>query len=264
MLKIVFCLKRRADISREEFRRLWSGPHAELIRASAGVLGIRRNVHNYTVTTPLDDGIRKGRGLDLDDYDGVAESWFDSHEALRTAYSTDEGRAAARAIAEDEAGFVDFAKSRVFFVDERVVVGEEAGTPRGVTPILNVSDVEASIAWFGKVGWREGFVWPHREAGTATFGSVCTDKAEIFMCLGAQGSRGTVRPKFSGDDQTDGVWMSWWLQSPAEVDALHASALAQGLDVTYPPTDEPWGVREFHLRHPDGHMFRVSAGTGEG
>jgi len=26
-----------------------------------------------------------------------------------------------------------------------------------------------------------------------------------------------------------------------------------------PPTDEPWGVREFHLRHPDGHTFRVGA-----
>ena len=35
-----------------------------------------------------------------------------------------------------------------------------------------------------------------------------------------------------------------------------------GMTVTYPPTDEPWGVREFHLRHPDGHMFRVSAGLG--
>ena len=33
--------------------------------------------------------------------------------------------------------------------------------------------------------------------------------------------------------------------------------------VTYPPTNEPWGVREFHLRHPDGHMFRVRAGLGE-
>jgi hypothetical protein len=26
------------------------------------------------------------------------------------------------------------------------------------------------------------------------------------------------------------------------------------------PTDEPWGVREFHLRHPDGHTFQVSSG----
>ena len=25
-----------------------------------------------------------------------------------------------------------------------------------------------------------------------------------------------------------------------------------------PPTDEPWGVREMHVRHPDGHVFRIS------
>jgi hypothetical protein len=25
-----------------------------------------------------------------------------------------------------------------------------------------------------------------------------------------------------------------------------------------PPTDEPWGVREMHVVHPDGHTFRIS------
>lgn len=131
---------------------------------------------------------------------------------------------------------------------------------QSVTPILNVSSIRDSQAWFARVGWRAGFSWPDGEGETPTFGSVCTDKTEIFLCVGAQGSRGTIAPSFPGDDNTDGVWMSWWVGSPAEVDALHASAVAQGLVVTWPPTDEPWGVREFHLRHPDGHMFRVSAG----
>ena len=35
---------------------------------------------------------------------------------------------------------------------------------------------------------------------------------------------------------------------------------AAGLEVTFPPTDMPWNVREMHLRHPDGHVFRVSRG----
>ena len=136
---------------------------------------------------------------------------------------------------------------------------------QSVTPILNVSSVMESQAWFRLLGWRNGFVWPATDGVTPTFGSVCTDKAEIFLCLGAQGSRGTVMPKFPGDDETDGVWMSWWVGSPAEVDAMHEVALRHGMTVTYPPTNEPWGVREFHLHHPDGHMFRVSAGLeGEG
>lgn len=142
-----------------------------------------------------------------------------------------------------------------------------------VTPVLNVRSVPASFAWFERLGWKRGFAWnsggsiedaadrnAHGEAG---FGSVCSDKATIFLCCGGQGSRGTILPRFPGDDQTDGVWMSWWMGSPVEVDALHAAAVASGMTVTYPPTNEPWGVREFHLRHPDGHMFRVSAGLGE-
>ncbi len=31
----------------------------------------------------------------------------------------------------------------------------------GVTPILNVSDIQASLEWFGAFGWRTGFVWGH-------------------------------------------------------------------------------------------------------
>jgi hypothetical protein len=139
----------------------------------------------------------------------------------------------------------------------------------GITPILRVTSVPRSIAWFESLGWKRGFSWndggmiadgadrnAHGEAG---FGSVRSGMVEIFLCHGGQGSLGTLRPKFPGDDSTDGVWMSWWLGSPAEVDAVHAAALARKMDVSMPPRDEPWGVREFHLRHPDGHTFRVSS-----
>ena len=48
-----------------------------------------------------------------------------------------------------------------------------------------------------------------------------------------------------------------------DVDAVHRHCVEQGLEITWPPTDEPWGVREMHVRHPDGHVFRISRGTGE-
>ena len=132
-----------------------------------------------------------------------------------------------------------------------------------LTPILNVSSIPASMDWVEKLGWKRGFSWPEGDPDPG-FGAVESGKdARIFLCRGAQGSRGTIMPKQPGDDETDGVWMSWWVSSLADVDALHATALAAGMIVTMPPTNEPWGVREFHLRHPDGHMFRVSAGTGE-
>jgi hypothetical protein len=42
---------------------------------------------------------------------------------------------------------------------------------------------------------------------------------------------------------------------------LHQIALQAGFHIDQPPIDEPWGVREFHLRHPDGHVMRVSSGV---
>jgi hypothetical protein len=130
-----------------------------------------------------------------------------------------------------------------------------------ITPILNVSDIAASFAWFEKWGWKKCWDW-----GTPpTFGSVGSGECEIFLCLGAQGGRGkganpsTFGP--DGDETADkGVWMSVWV---ADVDEVHIQCVAAGLDVVFPPTDMPWNVREMHVRHPDGHVFRVSKGIGE-
>ncbi len=54
------------------------------------------------------------------------------------------------------------------------------------------------------------------------------------------------------------MWVAIWVD---DVDAVHERALAEGLEITHPPTDEPWNVREFHVRHPDGHVFRISRST---
>ena len=138
-----------------------------------------------------------------------------------------------------------------------------------ITPVLNVRELPASFAWFEALGWRRGFAWnaggtiaraaDRDEHGEADFGSLCAGEATIFLCRDGQGSRGSVLPRHPGDDRTDGVWMSWWLDSVESLDELFATAVALGYTITMPPTDEPWGVREFHLRHLDGHMFRVSA-----
>lgn len=144
---------------------------------------------------------------------------------------------------------------------------------KGLTPVLNVSSVPRSIAWFESLGWTRGFTWndggsiegaaDRNEHGEAHFGSVCAEEGQVFLCRDGQGSRGTILPRWPGDDATDGVWMSWWIDSVECLEEMHATAVSRGYTVTMPPKDEPWGVREFHLRHPDGHMFRVSTGLGE-
>jgi len=142
-----------------------------------------------------------------------------------------------------------------------------------ITPILNVSDVPASIAWFEKLGFRRCFTYneggmiagsaDRNEHGPAGFASVGGGECEIFLCHDGQGSRGGPSPRHvTGDYDTGGVWMTWWVKTCAEVDAAHALAVRHGMTVACPPTDEPWGVRECRLVHPDGHTFRVSAPVG--
>ena len=129
----------------------------------------------------------------------------------------------------------------------------------GLTPILNVSDMRKSFEWFEKLGWKKGWDW----GDPPTFGGVRSGTCEIFLCLNAQGGRGRSSLKStSGDDsQEKGVWMSIWVD---DVDATHRHCVEQALDVTHPPTNEPWNVREMHVRHPDGHVFRISKGIGDG
>lgn len=127
-----------------------------------------------------------------------------------------------------------------------------------MTPILNVSDLAHSFAWFDRLGWKKLWDW-----GTPpSFGAVRSGHCEIFLCLNGQGGRGPAVGQASfgpGSDEAaeQGVWMSVWVD---DVDAIHALCLAEGIDVAWPPTDMPWNVREMHVRHPDGHVFRISCG----
>lgn len=138
-----------------------------------------------------------------------------------------------------------------------------------VTPILNVSSVPVSFDWFVTLGWQRSFSWNSagtirdaanaNEHGDAVFGGVCSGEATIFLCKDAQGSRGGAVPRHITHDDTGGVWMSWWLNDIAAVDNLYLTAVELGYDVPAPPRDESWGVREFILRHPDGHSMRVGS-----
>jgi catechol 2,3-dioxygenase-like lactoylglutathione lyase family enzyme len=47
--------------------------------------------------------------------------------------------------------------------------------------------------------------------------------------------------------------------SRAAVDAAYAEALRGGHEVIYGPVDEPWGVRRFFVRDPDGVVISVLA-----
>lgn len=48
----------------------------------------------------------------------------------------------------------------------------------------------------------------------------------------------------------------------ADVDACHAAAQLRSFSIIYPLTDEPWGVRRFFVRDPNGIIVNVVSHKG--
>ncbi len=122
MFKITFCLRRRPDLTPERFDAYWRDEHAPLVRRHAKALGIRRYVQSTRFDSDLAAVAARVRGAP-EPFDGVAELWFDSREAMEAGFATKAGRTAGRALLEDEARFIDLENSPIWFATEREIVG---------------------------------------------------------------------------------------------------------------------------------------------
>jgi len=120
MLKFVYCVRRRPDISPAEFRKYWLEKHGPLVRKYASALRVKRYVQSHTLDTPLNDVAAGPRGTKAP-FDGITELWWDSIEDLLQAAATPEGQEANRVLAEDEARFCDLPNCSVFFTEEHEI-----------------------------------------------------------------------------------------------------------------------------------------------
>ncbi|HVE80228.1 MAG TPA: glyoxalase superfamily protein, partial [Gemmatimonadaceae bacterium] len=118
----------------------------------------------------------------------------------------------------------------------RAAAAPSAVELEGATPILSVTNIEASLAYyvdalgFG-VQWRQG-----------DFACVRRGAAALMLCGGDQGHAGT-----------------WVYVGVSDADALHDEVRARGAIIRHPPTNYPWGARELHVTDPDGHVLRLGA-----
>ena len=102
MIKIVFCLRRLPTLSADEFYRYWFQSHGPLVSSHAQALRIRRYTQGHTFSDPRTDPAIAARGCLRPSFDGVAEVYWDSVDDLVEAASAPEGRAAGRALLDDE------------------------------------------------------------------------------------------------------------------------------------------------------------------
>ncbi len=117
MIKFVYTVRRRPDVTPDAFRKYWLEKHGPLVRSYANALRAKRYVQSHTMDTPLNQIIQVARGT-KPAYDGLTEIWWDSMEDLVAASATPEGQKANVALAQDEATFCDLPNCSVFFTEE--------------------------------------------------------------------------------------------------------------------------------------------------
>ena len=98
MIKLVFCVRRRSDLSADDFKRYWIENHAPLVKKHAAAVGAKRYLQSHTLDDDINAALRASRGA-AEAFDGIAELWWDSRDALTAALSRPEGQAAGRRIA---------------------------------------------------------------------------------------------------------------------------------------------------------------------
>jgi uncharacterized protein (TIGR02118 family) len=100
MYKIVGILKRPAGMDFEEFKQWWLTEHAPKVKKWSGVVEYRINL----ATTPDQD------------FDGVAETTFESKEAMEAAFGTAEGQVARQSATTGSSGM------HLVFTEEHIIV----------------------------------------------------------------------------------------------------------------------------------------------
>lgn len=91
MIKLIYCIRKRSDLTEQQFAEYWRTVHASL---GARIPGLRRLVQNHLKQVPGDLPPT---------FDGVAELWFEDETSLLAARESPEWAASTA----DEAHFVD-------------------------------------------------------------------------------------------------------------------------------------------------------------
>jgi uncharacterized protein (TIGR02118 family) len=118
LVKLYFPLRHRSDLTLDEAQAYWRTHHGPVIRRQAAGSGILRYLQVHRAEPELTEALRRARGTEVESYTGHAEVWWDRAAGLRTP----EREVAGRRAYEDEARFIDFARSSMWLAKEHVIV----------------------------------------------------------------------------------------------------------------------------------------------
>ena len=121
MIKLVYVIRKRADVSEKEFHEYWLKTHGPLVRGFAKSMRAKKYVQSHTVFEDAGKQIRGTRPKMKETYDGISEVWWDTIEDFSGGGAVQERAEAARALLEDESKFIDFERSSIFLTEEHEI-----------------------------------------------------------------------------------------------------------------------------------------------
>jgi uncharacterized protein (TIGR02118 family) len=206
MIRLVFTLRRKAGLSREEFHDYWLRRHAPLVASFAGDLDVLRYVQTHTTDDAATEGAQKARGEMEPAYDGVAELWWASEPDFAASLDSEPARVAGAALLEDEAKFIDLPSSPLWMAyeypqinpsPEHVVARQKSNVVRVFFPLRQkaaLSEEQARHYWLTHHG---PIVRSHGEAtGTLCYRQV--HRANSPLDDGLRAARGTTVEPYLG------------------------------------------------------------------
>jgi hypothetical protein len=118
MIRLVFLLRRKAGLSLAEFSDRWRLDHGPIVAGNQTAIGVLRYTQTHRLDDPMNEAMATARGGMEQPYDGVAELWWASEEALLEASGTEAGRHVGDVLLADEAEFIDLAASPLWLAHE--------------------------------------------------------------------------------------------------------------------------------------------------
>ena len=120
MIKLVYTIYKRADISEAEFHRYWLEEHGPRVKSHADAMGADRYVQSHNLRLPLNEALAAPRGMPAA-HDGITELWWSDRERLEASLASEAGQEMGRDLLEDERHFIDFERSTIFLAEEHEI-----------------------------------------------------------------------------------------------------------------------------------------------
>ncbi len=206
MIRLTYLLRRRPDMTADEFRRYWRDEHGPLVASHARRINAIKYVQVQTVDDPVNAAMAEARGGMEPPYDGVAEVWFEHREALVEALAAESGRRAAADLVEDEARFIDLAHSPLWLnhdmpqvnpTPETLIARERSTLVKLYYPLRCHPDQDESEAqryWYG----HHGPLIRRQAAGAGILRYVQVHRTADELETALREARGTVTEGYMG------------------------------------------------------------------